>query len=191
VEQTASLRLIPNLWVVRPADANETVAAWRMALARTHGPTALALTRQALPVLDPARYPTSEAARGAYVLAGDDDPQVILIGTGSEVHVALAAHALLAQDGIRARVVSLPCTEAFDAQPAEYREAVLPDAVRARVGVEAGVTAGLAKYVGLDGEVVGLDRFGASAPYQVLYQELGLTPEAVAAAARRVLERRG
>ena len=191
VEQTASLRLIPNLWVIRPADANETAVAWRMALARTHGPTALALTRQAVPVLDPARYPTSEAARGAYVLAGDDDPQVILIGTGSEVHVALAAHGLLAQDGIRARVVSLPCAEAFDAQPAEYREAVLPDAVRARVGVEAGVTAGLAKYVGLDGEVVGLDRFGASAPYQVLFKELGITPEAVAAAGRRVLARHG
>jgi transketolase len=187
IEHVASLRLIPNLWVIRPADANETAVAWRMALARTHGPTALALTRQPLPVLDPARYPTGDAARGGYVLVGDADPQVLLLSSGSEVHVALAARAMLAHEGIRTRVVSMPCTEAFDAQPAEYREAVLPPGVRARVGVEAGVTAGLSKYVGLDGEMVGLDRFGASAPYQTLYTELGITPEEVARAAGRVV----
>jgi transketolase len=187
IEHVASLRLIPNLWVIRPADANETAVAWRMALARTHGPTALALTRQPLPVLDPARYPTGDAARGGYVLVGDADPQVLLLSSGSEVHVALAARAMLAHEGIRTRVVSMPCTEAFDAQPAKYREAVLPPGVRARVGVEAGVTAGLSKYVGLDGEMVGLDRFGASAPYQTLYTELGITPEEVARAAGRVV----
>ena len=190
VEQVSSLRLIPNLAVFRPADAAETVEAWRFALARRHGPTALVLTRQALPVIDRACHaPAEGAAHGAYVLRGVDDPEVILLATGSEVHLALAAQDILAAQKVRVRVVSMPCWELFDEQSDEYREAVLPSSVRARVAVEAGTTLAWGRYVGLDGEVVGLDRFGASAPQTVLYRELGITAEAVADAARRVLLR--
>ena len=188
IEQLTGLRAIPGLYVFRPADATETVIGWRIALERRHGPTALVLTRQALPVLDSR---SSGAARGGYTLIDTDEPQVILIGAGSEAHLAVHARALLQAKGISARVVSMPCSELFDAQPEEYREAVLPTAVRARVAVEAGATLSWGKYVGLDGEVIGLDRFGASAPYQVLYREFGLTAEAVAAAAERVLARAG
>ena len=185
VEQLTGLRAIPNLHVVRPADANETAAAWRHALARTHGPTALVLTRQALPVLPPS----GGALRGAYVVSDSDDAQALLIGAGSEVHLAIAAQALLREKGVRARVVSMPCRELFDAQPADYRDSVLPLSVRTRVAVEAGATLGWGKYVGLDGAVVGLDRFGASAPYQALYRELGLTAEKVAEAVLGLLGR--
>jgi transketolase len=188
IEQISSLRLIPNLAVLRPADATETVEAWRAALNRRHAPTALVLTRQALPVLDRAGCGSAEGvSRGAYILCGSDHPDVILIGTGSEVHVALAAQQILAGEKINARVVSMPCWEFFDQQPEEYREAVLPRSVRARVAVEAGATAAWGRYLGLDGASVGLDRFGASAPYQVLYQKLGITAEAVAETAREVL----
>ncbi|MBI2977031.1 MAG: transketolase [Chloroflexi bacterium] len=197
VEHLTSLRAIPNLFVFRPADAAETAAGWRVALERRHGPTVLALTRQAVPVLD---RDTSGAARGAYVLADPStssstssgrrlragDPQAILIATGSEVHIALEAQNLLAAQGVQARVVSMPCRELFEAQTADYRESVLPARVRARVAVEAGVTLGWGRYVGLDGAAIGLDRFGASAPYQVLYRELGLTAAAVAEAALRL-----
>jgi len=210
IEQLTALRAIPNLAVFRPADANETVVAWRVALARRTGPTALILSRQAVPVLARAasadgsfaapggcsttgtrRVVAAEtgAARGAYVLADADDPEVILIGTGSEVHLALAAQELLAVQQVRARVISMPCRELFEEQPADYRESVLPARIRARVVVEAGATLGWGRYAGLDGEIVGLDRFGASAPSQTLYQQLGLTAEAVAAAARRTLAR--
>jgi transketolase len=190
VEQITSLRLIPNLAVFRPADATETVEGWRFALGRRDGPTALVLTRQALPVIDRGCHaPAEEAARGAYILRGVDDPEVILLATGSEVHLALAAQEMLAAQKVRVRVVSMPCWELFDKQPNEYREAVLPSAVRARVAVEAGATQAWGRYVGLDGEIVGLNRFGASAPQAVLYRELGITAEAVAEAARRVLFR--
>ncbi len=190
IEQVASLRLIPHLAVFRPADATETVEAWRAALGRRHAPSALVLTRQALPVIDRTTHaPAEGVARGAYILRDADDPDVILIGTGSEVHLALAAQEILAAQNVKARVVSMPCWELFEEQPEEYREAVLPSALRARVAVEAGTTLAWGRYVGLDGAVVGLDRFGASAPYQVLYQKLGITAEAVAEAARRVLAR--
>jgi transketolase len=190
IEQIASLRLIPNLAVLRPADATETVEAWRVALGRRHAPTALVLTRQALPVIDRTCHaPAQGVSRGAYILRDADQPEVILIGTGSEVHLALAAQEILAAQKIKARVVSMPCWELFDEQPEEYREAVLPSSLRARVAVEAGTTLAWARYVGLDGAIVGLDRFGASAPYQVLYRELGITAEAVAEVARRVLSK--
>jgi transketolase len=190
VEQISSLRLIPNLAVFRPADAAETVEAWRFALARRNGPTALVLTRQALPVIDPScNSPAEAAARGAYILRDVDDPQVILLATGSEVHLALAAQEILTAQKVRARVVSMPCWKLFDEQPNEYREAVLPSAVRARVAVEAGATLAWGRYLGLDGKIVGLDRFGASAPQAVLYREFGITTEAVAEAARRALLR--
>ncbi len=188
IEHLTALRAIPNLLVFRPADAAETVAGWRVALSRGDGPIALILTRQALPVLDRTRYaPAEGAARGAYVLAEAPDPQLVLIATGSEVSIALEAQALLGAGGLRVRVVSMPCAELFEAQSAAYRESVLPARIRARVAVEAGTTLAWGRYVGLDGAVVGLDRFGASAPYQTIYRELGLTAEAVAEAARRVL----
>ena len=190
IEQITSLRLIPNLAVIRPADATETVEAWRVALGRRHAPTALILTRQALPVIDRACHaPAQGVSRGAYILRDADHPEVILMGTGSEVQLALAAQEILAAQKVKARVVSMPCWELFDRQSDEYREAVLPLSLRARVAVEAGTTLAWGRYVGLDGAIVGLDRFGASAPYQVLYQKLGITAEAVAEAARRVLSR--
>jgi transketolase len=188
VEQLTSLRSIPNLAVFRPADATETVEAWRFALMRRDGPTALVLTRQALPIIDRTRFaPASEAERGGYVLRDGENAQVILIATGSEVQLALAAQETLAAENISARVVSMPCWEAFDAQPGDYRETVLPSQMRARVAVEAGSTLAWSRYVGLDGAALGLDRFGASAPYQILYEKLGITAQAVVEAARRVL----
>ena len=188
VEQLATLRATPDICVFRPADANETIAGWRIALGRTELPTALVLSRQALPVLDPARYPLADAARGGYVLEGDSDPDVILIGTGAEVHLALAARALLHDRGISSRVVSLPSWELFEEQPEAYRNEVLPPEIGARVSVEAAATLGWERYVGLHGAVIGLDRFGASAPGTSVLEHLGFTPERVADAAERVVQ---
>ena len=188
IEHLASLRAIPRLWVVRPADANETAFAWRLAMARRDGPTLLALTRQNLPVLAGGEG----LLKGAYVVSPENGaaPGAILLATGSEVAVALAAQRLLAADGIDARVVSMPCWEAFRAQSAEYREQVLPVAVRARVAVEAAVPMGWHEWIGERGAFVGIsDRFGASAPYQELYERLGITAAAVAAAARAAMSR--
>jgi transketolase len=184
IEHLPSLRAIPNLVVFRPADAHETAAGWRIALERT-GPTALILTRQALPVLEPGLV--SGPARGAYVLWESGSPQLILIATGSEVHLALEAARGLAADGVGVRVVSMPSQEVFEAQAPEYRDEVLPRSVTARVAIEAAATLGWDRYVGLNGEIIGLHRFGASAPYQVIYRELGLTADRVVDAARRVL----
>jgi transketolase len=190
VEQLASLRAIPHLLVFRPADAQETAVGWHIALARK-GPTALVLTRQAVPALQLEASAVSEgAARGAYVVSDPGPPDVILIATGSEVHVALEAARSLAAEAISVRVVSMPSQELFAAQPETYRDSVLPPAVTARVAIEAGVPFGWDRYTGLEGEIVGLERFGASAPYQVIYRELGITPEAVALAAKRSLQRR-
>jgi transketolase len=193
VEQLMGLRAVPHMTVIRPADATETVEAWKAALQHREGPTALALTRQNLPVLDRTKYaPASGAQRGGYVLwqAGDGAPEVIIIGTGSEVHIALEAGEKLAQEGIKARVVSMPSWSIFDRQPAEYRDEVLPSAIRARVAVEAGAKLGWEHYVGLDGAVVGLERFGASAPYKAIYEHLGITAQAVIDEAKRLLHRR-
>jgi transketolase len=190
VEHLASLRAMSNLYVVRPADANETAAAWRMALERTTGPTALVLSRQKLPVLPPSSVFRDDGVhRGAYVLedAGDGRPDVLLIASGSEVSVALAARKLLAEEGVPARVVSMPCWERFEEQEAGYREAVLPPSVPARVSVEAGSTFGWGRYVGDRGASVGIDRFGASAPAERIFRELGITPEAVRDRAKSVL----
>jgi transketolase len=181
VETLASLRAIPNLAVIRPADPYETTVAWKAAIERRHAPTAFALTRQGLPPLDPAK--AEGLRKGAYVLADVENPQVILIGSGSEVHIALQAQKLLAEKGIAARVVSFPSWELFDAMPQAYRDEVLPPAVKARVAIEAGIAMGWQKYTGDSGAVVSLEHFGASAPYQTLYREFGLTPEAMADAA--------
>jgi len=184
VEHLMSLRLIPGLVLIRPADANETASAWRIALNRKAGPTALALTRQGLPILDLGNInPDQGPERGGYILSDANGAEVILIGTGSEVHIALEAQRQLAGQGVAARVVSLPSWEIFEAQSAEYREKVLPPGIKARVAVEAGVTAGWERYIGLTGVAIGLDHFGASAPYKEIYQHFGITAEAVTAAA--------
>jgi transketolase len=190
VEHLMALRAMPNLAVVRPADANETREAWRWALARRTGPTALILTRQKLPVFDRGRLaPASELARGAYVLADAEGgaPQAIVIATGSEVHLALGARDLLARAGIRVRVVSMPCWEAFTEQDAAYRETVLPSAIAARVSVEAGATLGWWRWVGDRGVALGIDRFGASAPGELTMEKFGFTVEHVADAVRGLL----
>jgi transketolase len=191
VEHLMALRAIPNLTVIRPADPTETTAAWLAALENRSGPTALVLTRQNVPDLNTT---IGQALGGGYVLleAGEDEsaePDVILIGTGSEVQLAVKARELLAAEGIAARVVSMPSWELFEAQTEAYRESVLPSGVRARVSVEAGVTEGWQRYVGLDGASIGVDRFGASAPYKTVFEKLGVTAEAVAEAARTVLSK--
>jgi transketolase len=199
VEHLWALRAIPGLDVVRPADGNETVVAWRTILERTSHPAGLCLTRQNLPVLD--RSPDSAdglasaegTARGGYVLAEAQDgrPDVILIATGSEIPIALDARTSLQRDGIGARVVSMPCVEWFTEQDASYRQEVLPAEIRARVSVEAGIALGWRAIVGDAGECVSLEHFGASAAYQTLYEEFGITAGNVAAAARSSLARRG
>ncbi|MGB3829271.1 MAG: transketolase [Ornithinimicrobium sp.] len=186
IEQLASLRAIPGLDVVRPADANETAVAWRTVLETVDHPSALALTRQNVPTLDRTVYASAEGtARGGYVLADAEggDLQVILVGTGSEVQLALQARETLQADGVPTRVVSMPCREWFDEQDQAYREEVLPPAVRARVSVEAGVAQGWREVVGDAGRMVSIDHFGASADYERLYQEFGITAEAVTQAA--------
>jgi transketolase len=186
IEHVASLRLIPNVEVWRPCDAVETAVAWQQSIERADGPSCLALTRQGVPHQPRDAGQRADIARGGYVLRDcDGTPEVILIATGSEVQLVLAAADSLAER--RVRVVSMPCVERFAAQDAAYREAVLPAAVGARVAVEAGVTQGWYRYVGSAGEVVGIDRFGASAPAGELFENFGFTAEAVAAAAERVL----
>ncbi|MFI5364937.1 MAG: transketolase [Candidatus Binatia bacterium] len=192
IEHLMSLRAMPHLSVIRPCDANETAEAWRWAMAHGEGPVALVLSRQKLPVLDRSRLGAAAGlARGAYVLADADGgaPQAIVIATGSEVHVALGAHQLLANDGIRARVVSMPCWETFAAQSAQYRDAVLPASVRARVSVEAGVTFGWSQWIGDSGTAIGVDRFGSSAPGETNMEKFGFTPENVARIVRALLGR--
>jgi transketolase len=195
VEQIASLRAMPNMLVIRPADANETIEAWRIAIGHRNGPVGLMLTRQKLPILDRSVLaPASGTARGAYVLADSSPgtvPELIIIATGSEVSLALAAHQQLGGEGRRSRVVSMPSWELFEAQSSEYRESVLPRAVAARVSVEAGSPFGWERYVGLEGAIIGVNHFGASAPGPEVMQHNGFTVEHVVAAAREVLARNG
>ena len=187
VEHLMSLRALPNLWVIRPADAAETAIAWRMALERGDGPTALILTRQGLPVLDRGRYaPAEEALKGGYVLSEPvDPPRAVIVATGSEVPLALEAQELLAAEGVAVRVVSLPCFKAFEQQSRTYREQVLPPELPT-LAVEAGVTLGWERYADA---AFGVDRFGASAPGPVVYREYGFTAENVAAKLKELLER--
>ncbi len=192
VEQLASLRAIPGLVVLRPADANEVVEAWRVVMQLRHQPAVLVLSRQALPTLDRARYASaSGVARGAYVLADapGGTPEVLLLATGSEVALAVSAYEQLLAEGIRARVVSMPSWELFEEQDAAYRDAVLPPAVTARVAIEEASTLGWERYVGRRGRIVGMHTFGASAPLKELLQRFGFTPEQVVAAAREQLGR--
>jgi len=190
VEQLASLRAIPGLDVIRPADANEVAEAWRVAVDRRHQPVALVLTRQDVPIFDRSKYAPAEGLRrGGYVLADADggEPEVILIATGSEVALALGAHEELSGEGIRSRVVSLPCWELFDRQDDAYREAVLPAAVTARVSVEEASTLGWDRYVGSAGVKIGMHTFGTSAPLKDVQDKFGFTPDRVAEAAKELL----
>jgi transketolase len=192
IEQLAALRAIPRLTVIRPADGPEVAAAWRAALLNTEGPTALVLTRQKVPVIDRAKLASADGLlRGAYVLAeaGGGGARVILLGTGSEVGLCLAAREILEREGLRTRVVSMPSLEIFARQSAEYRDAVLPPSVTARLAVEAAAGFGWHRWVGSAGEVLGIDRFGASAPYERIFSEFGFTADNVAARARALVAR--
>jgi transketolase len=192
VEQLLSLRAIPGLVTIRPGDANEVAEAWRLIMQLRHKPAALVLSRQPLPTFDRTRYaPASGVARGAYVLADapDGSPEVLLLATGSEVHLCLAAHEHLVLKGIQSRVVSMPSWELFDDQPREYRDAVLPPAVTARVSVEQASSIGWDRYVGPNGRIIGMTTFGASAPLTALQKKFGFEPELIAAAAEDVWRR--
>jgi transketolase len=188
VEHVAALRTIPNLHVLRPGDANEVALAWRAALEYRDGPTAIVLSRQNVPTLDRSNLaPATGLLRGGYVLRDADHPRLVLIASGSELSLALAAANTLAQQGVATRVVSLPSWELFAAQDAAYREQVLPSGLSARIAIEAGSSFGWERYVGSQGVVVGVDRFGASAPYQELFQHYGFTVERIVAEAERLL----
>jgi transketolase len=192
VEHLASLRAMPNMVVFRPADANEVTEGWRLAMERRDGPTTLVFSRQTLPIYDRTKFaPASGARKGGYVLvdAPGGQPDLILIATGSEVSLATAAHDLLVQAGLKPRVVSLPSWELFGQQPQSYRDEVLPPSITARVAIEAASTFGWERWVGQTGEIVGLNRFGASAPIADIYKNLNFTPEFIAQRARDLLER--
>jgi len=192
VEHLASLRSVPGLIVIRPGDANETVEAWRLAIETKDYPVALVLTRQNVPTFDRKLFTASEGLRrGAYILADEPNakPQLILIASGSEVGLILEAGQQLKKQRIPVRLVSMPSWELFEAQPSEYRDSVLPPSVKARLAVEAGVTLGWSRYVGDCGDVIGIDRFGASAPGPVMMHEYGFTVDNICKRAVALLER--
>jgi len=186
VEHAAALRAIPNLLVFRPAEANETAQVWKYVLEHRDGPAALLLTRQGLPTLDQAKYGSAaNVSKGAYVLVAEDNPDVLLLASGSEVSVALCAAEGLAKDGIKAQVVSMPCWELFERQDQAYKNSVIPPKVKARVGIEAGIEQGWNKYIGDNGIFIGMSSFGASAPGKTCFEEFGITAEAVVEAAKK------
>ena len=192
IEQLAALRAIPNLTLLRPCDANETGEAWRFALQHKEGPVALALTRQGLPVLDRTEFASAgDLHRGGYVLSdnGDKKLDIILMGSGSEVHITLEATEKLREKGVAVRVVSMPSWELFDRQPEAYRDQVLPPEINARIAVEAGATQGWHRYLGNKAEVVGIDHFGASAPYKILYEKFGIIADRVVEKALSLLKK--
>lgn len=189
IEHIAALRVIPNIMILRPADANETAYAWKLTLEHKKGPVALLLTRQNISVLDRTKFPpASEIAKGAYVLIKQANPDVIIIGTGSELEIALKAAEKLAAENIKVQLVNMPSWDLFDAQDKAYRDSVLPPDVRARVAVEAGIQMGWEKYIGDKGEFIGIKTFGESAPYKVCYEKFGITADAVAAAAKKSID---
>ena len=193
VEQVASLRAIPQLMVIRPGDANETAVAWQVAIETRDQPVALILTRQSVPTLDRSQFASADGLRrGAYILADppQGDPHMILMASGSEVGLIVAARQALQEQHIAVRLVSMPCWELFEAQPQDYRDSVLPPSVRARLAVEAGVTQGWHRYVGDQGDIIGVDRFGASAPGPVVMREYGFTVDHVYERAMKLLDRK-
>lgn len=192
VEQLTAHRAMPNMVEIRPADANETVEAWKVSLKRIDGPTALILSRQKLPVIDRKKCASASGVkRGGYVLSDSKGkPDIILIASGAEVHLCLEAAEALRKERRRVRVVNMASTTIFDQQPKSYRDSVLPPAVRNRLAVEAGATLPWYKYVGLDGDVLGIDRFGASAPAKVIFKKLGFTAANVAQRARKLLKKK-
>jgi transketolase len=189
VEQLAALRCIPNMISLRPSDANETVAAWKFAIEYKNGPVALLLTRQKLPTIDRSKYPSADnLVKGAYILIENSSvPDLILIGTGSEVQLALGAYDQLVKEGVKARVVSMPSWELFERQTKEYRDAVLPPSVKKRIAVEAAVSMGWEKYIGDAGRFVGMHSFGASAPVDAVFKHFGFTVENVVKTAKEIL----
>jgi transketolase len=190
IEQLAALRAIPRLVVLRPCDANETGVAWRVAIETRNRPVALVLTRQNVPTLDRTQFAAADGLRrGAYILADvtSDKPDLVLIGSGSEVSLLIGARQKLAADKIQARIVSMPSWRLFDEQPAEYRDAVLPPSLRVRLAVEAALPLGWHRYVGERGDVIGVERFGASAPGNVVMERYGFTVENVVERARALL----
>jgi len=188
VEHLAALRAIPDLLVFRPADANETVQAWKYAMEHRDGPVAMCLTRQGLPVLDQSKYASAaNISKGAYVLTGGDNPKVLFLATGSEVSIAMAACEKLSADGISTRVISMPCWELFERQPKEYKDSVIPPDVKARVGIEAGIEQGWRKWLGDKGVFIGMSSFGASAPAKTCYDKFGITVEKVVEAAKKLI----
>jgi transketolase len=191
IEHLASLRAIPKVIVIRPADANETVEAWKVAITHKESPVALALTRQKVPVLDRTKMSSAEnLSKGAYVLVqSEKNPQVILMASGSEVSLAVEAFYSLQSEGINARVVSFPSWELFDIQSDEYKQSVLPKTIKARISIEAGVKQGWEKYIGDHGEAISIEKFGASAPYEVIFKEYGFTKEAVVQKAKSVINK--
>ena len=192
IEQLAHLRAMPGLIMIRPCDANEVREAWKVILQLHHEPAVLVLSRQAVPTIDRAKFAAASGlARGAYVLADapDADPEVILIGTGSEVSLCLQAYEELTTEGVRARVVSMPSWELFDDQTADYRDSVLPPHVKARVSVEQASDFGWTKYVGTEGQSIGMETFGASAPLKQLLKKFGFTVDHIVAAAKNQIVR--
>ena len=191
IEQLIGLRTVPNMTVIRPADANETAQAWRVAIKHIDGPVAIVLTRQGIPIIDQQKYtPAKELEKGAYILSdSEDEPDIILIATGSEVHLILEAQKKLKESDIDARVISMPSWSLFDKQELEYQESVLPKRIRKRIAVEAGSTVGWLKYVTDDGDVIGIDRFGESAPGEEVMKEYGFTVENVVKRARKLFSK--
>jgi transketolase len=192
IEQLAHLRATPNMYVVRPAGGNETARAWRFAIERDDAPVALVFSRQGIPSWNPSAVPDDAVERGAYVLREsykDPEPDLILIGTGTEVHLCTAAADQLEAEGMATRVVSMPCVERFAEQDEDYRERVLPSSVRARVSVEAAALLGWERWTTEDGDQIGMTTFGASAPQKDLYQHFGFTPDRIAERGKAVVER--
>ncbi|MFC1964306.1 transketolase C-terminal domain-containing protein, partial [Chloroflexota bacterium] len=191
IEQLAGLRAVPGLVTIRPADATETAEAWRVALQRRDGPTVLIFSRQNLPILDRTQLaPASGLQRGGYVLwEASSSPDVVVIGTGSEVHIALEAGQMLRKKGITTRVVSLPSWELFESQPEGYRNEVLPPEIKTRIVIEAASPFGWERYAGTEGKIIGLSHFGASAPGKIIYEKFGLTPAHVVAEAMKLCKK--
>jgi transketolase len=188
VEHLASLRAMPGMYIVRPCDGPESAEAWRLALERNKGPTGIVLTRQKVAGIDRAKYgKASGLHQGAYVLADAPNAKAIIMSTGSEVQFALAAHEQLLKDGVPTRVVSMPCWERFREQPQAYRDQVLPPGITARVSIEAGVTFGWREWIGDRGIAIGVDRYGASAPWEVIYEKLGITAAHVVTSVKKLV----